>query len=196
MSDLSSFKNSVFVFEKNKVGNIVTFSPMKSKWFVQWGIGGTNPIRGADTQLGDDGVVESHANVNFQSFRKNLPYFYDGNVGTFSLNVKVLALNIHNRSEWTQSNDFEIKIPTETYSIKLINMTIFTLRQSNVNVMPCEWRIWNDVVALSGRKWRHMHWFSPSCASAPPFVLVFTPVPHWYKILQTDMENRPFNNKM
>jgi hypothetical protein len=47
------------------------------------------------------------------------------------------------------------------------------------NVMPCEWRIWNDVVALSGRKWRHIHCFSPSCASAPPFALVFTPVPHY-----------------
>jgi hypothetical protein len=47
------------------------------------------------------------------------------------------------------------------------------------NVMPCEWRIWNDVVARSGRRWRHIHCFSPSCASAPPFALVFTPVPHW-----------------
>jgi hypothetical protein len=46
------------------------------------------------------------------------------------------------------------------------------------NVMPCEWRIWNDVVALSGRKWRQINCFSPSCASAPPFALVFTPVPH------------------
>jgi hypothetical protein len=31
---------------------------------------------------------------------------------------------------------------------------------------------------LSGRKWRHIHGFSPSCASAPPFALPFTPVPH------------------
>jgi hypothetical protein len=45
--------------------------------------------------------------------------------------------------------------------------------------VPCEWRIWNDVVALSGRKRRHIHCLSPSCASAPPFALVFTPVPHW-----------------
>jgi hypothetical protein len=44
--------------------------------------------------------------------------------------------------------------------------------------MPCEWRICNDVVALSGHKWRHIHCFSLSCASAPPFALVFTPVPH------------------
>jgi hypothetical protein len=70
---------------------------------------GTNPIRGADTQLGDNGDVDR-------------------------------ALG---------------------------------------NVMPCEWRIWNVVVALSGRKWRHIHCFSPSCASAPPFALVFTPVPHY-----------------
>jgi hypothetical protein len=47
------------------------------------------------------------------------------------------------------------------------------------NVMPCEWRIWNDVVALSGRKSRHIHCFSPSCTSPPPFALVFTPVPYW-----------------
>jgi hypothetical protein len=49
------------------------------------------------------------------------------------------------------------------------------------NVMPCEWRIWNDVLALSGCKWRHIHCFSQSCASAPLFALVFTPVPHWHK---------------
>jgi hypothetical protein len=73
-----------------------------------WGTGGTNPIRGADTQLGDDGDVN----------------------------------------------------------------------RAMGNVMPCEWRIWNDVVALSGRKWRHIHCFSPSSASAPPFMLVFTPVLH------------------
>jgi hypothetical protein len=33
----------------------------------------------------------------------------------------------------------------------------------------------NDAVAPSGR---HIHCFSPSCASAPPLALVFTPVPH------------------
>jgi hypothetical protein len=33
-------------------------------------------------------------------------------------------------------------------------------------------------VVLSGRKWCRIHCFSPSCASAPPFALVFTPVPH------------------
>jgi hypothetical protein len=89
---------------------------------IQWGTGGTNPIRGADTQPGD---VESHANVDFQSFWKNLHYFYDGNIWTFSLNFKVLNLNIHNRSEWTQSNDFEIKILTETCSIWLIRRDFF-----------------------------------------------------------------------
>jgi hypothetical protein len=76
---------------------------------IKWGTGGTNQIRSADTQLGDDGDVDS-------------------------------AMG---------------------------------------NVMPCEWRIWNDVVDLSGRKWHHIHCFSPSCASAPPFAFVFTPVPHW-----------------
>jgi hypothetical protein len=30
-------------------------------------------------------------------------------------------------------------------------------------------------------KWRHIHCFSPSCASAPPFALVFTPDPHYRK---------------
>jgi hypothetical protein len=69
----------------------------------QWGTGGTNPIRGADTQLGDDGDVD----------------------------------------------------------------------RAMGNAMPCEWRIWNDGVVLSGRKWRHIHCFSPSCASAPPFALSF-----------------------
>jgi hypothetical protein len=39
---------------------------------LEAGTGGTNPIRGVDTQPGDDGEVESHANVNFQSFRKNI----------------------------------------------------------------------------------------------------------------------------
>jgi hypothetical protein len=74
----------------------------------EWGTGGTNPICGADTQLGDDGDVD----------------------------------------------------------------------RAMGNIMPCEWRIWTDVVALSGRKWRHIHCFSQSCASAPPFALVSTLVPH------------------
>jgi hypothetical protein len=30
-----------------------------------------------------------------------------------------------------------------------------------------------------GTTWRHIHCFSQSCASAPPFALVFTPVPHY-----------------
>jgi hypothetical protein len=85
----------------------------------QWGTGGTtcNPIRGADTQLGDDGDVN----------------------------------------------------------------------RAMGNVMPCEWRIWNDVLALSGHKWRHIHCFSSSCASAPPFALDFTPVPHCCEISQTQI---------
>jgi hypothetical protein len=39
----------------------------------EWETGGTNPIRGADTQPGDDGDIENHANVNYQSFWKNIP---------------------------------------------------------------------------------------------------------------------------
>jgi hypothetical protein len=146
----------------------------------QWGTGGTNPIRGTDTQSGDDGGVESHANViNFQSFRKNIPYryFYDGKIWTFSLNVKVLTLNIHNRSEWTQSNDFEIKIPTETYSIWLINMTIFTSSTAHWET-SC---LVND--AFETMSWhctifQDVSCFSPGWRSTPTFALVFTPVPY------------------
>jgi hypothetical protein len=54
---------------------------------------------------------------------------------------------------------------------------------------PCEWRIWNDVVALLWRKWRHIHCFSPSCASAPPFALVFTPVPHCQQVVSGRKNN-------
>jgi hypothetical protein len=58
-------------------------------------------------------------------------------------------------------------------------------RQSNGETT---WRIWNDVVALSGRKWRRIHCFSLSCVSTPPFALVFTPVPHSdFKINKFDM---------
>jgi hypothetical protein len=60
------------------------------------------------------------------------------------------------------------------------------------NIMPCEWRIWNDVVALhdiSWRKWCHIHCFSPGWRSTPPFagsslVLIWN-VHHWYECSQT-----------
>jgi hypothetical protein len=80
---------------------------------LEWGTGGTNPIRGADTQLGDDGDAD----------------------------------------------------------------------RAMGNVMPCEWRIWNDVVALSGRKWRHIHCFFPElCVSATfcvSFHAGFSLTPNW-----------------
>jgi hypothetical protein len=79
---------------------------LKPNKVLAWGTGGTNPVRGADAQLGDDGDVD----------------------------------------------------------------------RAMGNAMPCERRIRNDVEALSGRKWRHIH----CCASAPPFALVFTPVPPPY----------------
>jgi hypothetical protein len=63
--------------------------------------------------------------------------------------------------QWETSN-YKLQI-TNVYWFP-INFTIYIGRY-----MPCEWRIWNDVVALSGRKWRHIYCFSPSCASAPPF---------------------------
>jgi hypothetical protein len=89
-------------------------------WSVKkWGTGGTNPIRGADTQPGDDDDVD----------------------------------------------------------------------RAMGNVMPSDWRIWNNVVALSGRRWRHIHCFSPSCASAPPFAIDFTPVPHYWKIKRMKMNH-------
>jgi hypothetical protein len=39
-------------------------------WHSQWGTGGTNPLRGADKQFGEDRVIEIESYVNFQSFLK------------------------------------------------------------------------------------------------------------------------------
>jgi hypothetical protein len=86
---------------------------------LQWGTGGTNPIRGADTQLSD-----------------------------FHLSDRAMG-----------------------------------------NVMPGQWWMMHlgQRRGISGCRLHHIHCFSPSCASAPPFALVYTLVPHHYMKLGTSL---------